>query len=95
VVAKTNVVGRAKGFRLLGIIPIYPARLTTAMNRMYAQTDIQVGEQKSMAHLVTEYSATYWILFSIPETTVRADVVQFLPPGKSGDDAKKESPGSP
>jgi hypothetical protein len=88
VVIKTNVVGQAKGFRLLGIIPIYPARLTTAMDRLYAKSDIQVGEAKSLAHLVTEYSATYWILFSFPEVNVRADVVQFHPRPKPGDDAK-------
>jgi hypothetical protein len=90
VVVKTNVVGRAKGFRLLCIIPITPARLTTAMDRLYAKADIQVGQPKALAHLVTEYSCTYWILFAFPEVTVRADVVQFNPRTEPRGDAKKE-----
>ena len=33
VVVKTNVVGRSKGFSLLGLITIYPATTTKAMSR--------------------------------------------------------------
>jgi len=79
VLVKTNVVGSSKGFSLLGLIPIYPARLTKAMDRLYVKAEIQVGTPKTLAHLVTEHSSTYWILFSIPEITARADVVQFNP----------------
>ena len=74
---KTNVVGMSKGFNLLGFIPIYPARLTKAMNRLYTAADIEAGTAKTPANLLIEYTSTYWILFSIPETIVRADVVQF------------------
>lgn len=77
-VLKTNVVGRSKGFSLLGLIPICPARLTTAMDRMYAQSGIKTGSCESIAHLTVEHSSTYWILFSIPQTSVRAQVVRFV-----------------
>lgn len=80
VVTQTNATGRSKGFSLLGVIPIYPARLTTAMNRMYAKSGIEIGSTKSAAHLTIERSSTYWILFSIPETIVCAQIVQFTPP---------------
>ena len=36
VLVKTNVVGRSKGFSLLGFITICPATMTTAMNRLHA-----------------------------------------------------------
>ncbi|HTY86288.1 MAG TPA: hypothetical protein VMB80_02385 [Candidatus Acidoferrum sp.] len=95
VVVKTNLMGRSKGFSLLGFIPIYPAKLTTAMDRLYAQADIQPGTPKTLAHLVTESSSSYWILFSIPETVVRADVIQFNPKIEPDSIPKKDAGGSP
>jgi hypothetical protein len=90
VVAKTNVVGRAKGFRLLCIIPITPARLTTAMDRLYAKAEIQEGQKRALAHIIAEYSCTYWLLFALPEVTVRADIVEFHPRTEPAGDTKKE-----
>jgi len=95
VLVKTNVVGQSKGFSLLGFIPIYPARLTTAMDRLYANAEIQPGQSESLAHLITEHSSSYWILFSLPEVTARADVIQFIPKTESGDGAKKDTGGPP
>ena len=78
-VVKTNIVGISKGFTLLGLIPIYPARVTTAMDRLYAKSGIEPGSARALAHLTIERSGTYWILFSIPETLIRAQVVEFKP----------------
>ena len=95
-VIKTNVVGSSKGFSLLGVIPIYPATVTKAMGRLYAQADMQEGGPKTMAHLVIEHSSMYLLLFSIPETTARADIVEFHPKaglengGKSRDENRLE-----
>jgi len=95
VVVKTNLVGRSKGFSLLGFIPIYPARLTTAMDRLYANAEIQPGQSESLAHLITEHSSSYWILFSLPEITARADVIQFNPRTESGNGARKDTSAPP
>jgi hypothetical protein len=95
VLVKTNVVGRSKGFSLLGLIPIYPARLTKAMDRLYANAEIQPGKSESLAHLITEHSSSYWILFSLPEITARADVVQFNPRTEPDAGAKKDSGAPP
>jgi hypothetical protein len=62
---------------LLGLITIYPATTTKAMSRLYAEAGMQEGKPKTVAHLMIEHSSMYFILFSIPETTVRADIVQF------------------
>lgn len=78
-VVRTNIVGTSKGFSLIGLIPIYTARLNTAMDRLYAQSGIEPGSTKALANLTIERTSTFWILFSIPETTIRAQVVQFKP----------------
>ncbi len=76
---KTNVLGRSKGFALLGFITIYPAALSKAMNRMYAAAQMHPGRPETVAHLVVERSSSYWILFGIPKVEVRADIVEFRP----------------
>lgn len=78
VVVKTNVVGQSKGFALLGVITIVPAKFTKAMNRLYGQSDMQSGRAQTLANLIMEKSSTYLILFSIPRVAVRADVVEFI-----------------
>jgi hypothetical protein len=47
------------------------------MDRLYAQAQMSPGAPQTIAHLVIEQTSTYWILFGIPEVTVRADVVEF------------------
>jgi Family of unknown function (DUF6567) len=79
VLVKTNVVGRSKGFSLLGFITIYPATLTTAMSRMYAAAQMHPGEPQSVANLIVEHSGSFWILFGIPKVEVHADIVEFRP----------------
>jgi hypothetical protein len=79
-VVKTNVVGQSKGFALLGIVTIVPARFQTAMNRLYADAQMQPGKPQTMGNVVMEKSSTFLILFSIPRVSVRADVLEFVPP---------------
>jgi len=77
-VVKTNLNGRCKGFALLGIITITPARYTTAMDRLYSQAEMQAGRPQTLANLAVERSSAYLILFSIPQVVVRADLVEFV-----------------
>jgi len=87
VVVKSNVAGQSKGFALLGIITIVPAKFNKAMNRLNAQADLNPGTSRALANLILEKDSSYWILFSIPRTSIRADVVEFTdnphsqPPG--------------
>lgn len=76
---KTNVIGECKGFSLLGIITIVPARFSTAMNRLYGQAEVQQGRPQTLVNVVVERSSTYVILYSIPKVSIRADVVEFVP----------------
>ncbi len=76
---KTNVLGRSKGFSLLGIITIVPPTLTKAMNRLYASAQMEPGHPQTVAHLVIEQTTSFYILFGIPKIEVRADIVEFRP----------------
>jgi hypothetical protein len=95
VVVKNNVVGRSQGFSLLGVITIYPATTTKAISRLYAEADMQEGKSKTMVHLMIEHSSMYFILFSIPEITARADIVQFNSKPEPDNGAKKDAGGPP
>lgn len=78
-VVKTNVVGQSKGFSLLGIITLVPARLSTATDRLYARAEMQPGQPQTLANVLVERSSTFLILYSIPRVSIRADVVEFVP----------------
>jgi hypothetical protein len=79
VVNKTNVVGQARGFSLLGFITLVPARFQTAMDRLYVKAEMETGKPQTLGNVIMEKTSAYWILFSIPRVSVRADVVEFTP----------------
>ena len=83
VLVKTNVVGQSRGFALLGIITIVPAEFSTAFSRLYSQAGMESGKSQTLADITVEKSGSYWILFSLPRCTVRADVVEFIPPART------------
>jgi len=76
---KTNQVGESKGFSLLGLLTMVPPRFNTAFARLYAQAEMQPGRPQTLANVILERNSSYWILFSIPRCSVRADVVEFVP----------------
>jgi hypothetical protein len=80
IVIKTNLIGESKGFSLLGILPIVPAKFTKAMSRLYMQAEMQPGRSQTIVNLIMEQESTYLILFSIPRTSIRADLIEFIPP---------------
>ena len=79
IVTKTNVVGQSEGFSLLGVLTIVPAKFTKAMNRLYTQAEMQPGRSQTLANLIMEKNSTYFILFSLPRISIRADVIEFVP----------------
>jgi len=79
IVIRTNVMGQSSGFSLLGILTIVPAKFTKAMSRLYVQAEMQPGRPQTLVNLVMEKDATYFILFSLPRTAIRADVIEFIP----------------
>src|SRR6185312_14091857 len=47
-VVKTNVVGQARGFALLGFITLVPARFQTAMDQLYSKAGMQSGQPQTL-----------------------------------------------
>jgi hypothetical protein len=79
IVIKTNLVGQSSGFSLLGFVTIVPAKLTKAMDRLYGQAEMQPGRPQTLVNLILEKDSKYFILFAIPRTSIRADVIEFIP----------------
>jgi len=78
-VVKTNVVGEARGFALLGFITLKPARFQTAMDQLYSKAQMQSGQPQTLGNIIMEKTSAYWILFSLPRVSVRADLLEFTP----------------
>ena len=79
IVTKANASGQSKEFSLIGILTIVPAKFSTAMSRLYAQAELQPGRSQTLANLIMERNSTFYILFSIPQVAVSADVIEFTP----------------
>jgi hypothetical protein len=77
IVVRTNVMGQSKGFALLGLLTIDPAKFTTAMSRLYDHADLKLQRPQTLVNLVMEKDSSFYILFSIPRTSIRADVIEF------------------
>lgn len=95
IVIKTNVVGQSSGFSLLGILTIVPAKFTKAMSRLYVQAEMQPGRPQTLVNLILEKDSVYFILFSLPRTAIRADVIEFVPPAKVADLENKPTKEAP
>jgi len=79
IVTKPNVVGESEGFSLLGILTIVPPKFTQAMNRLVTQAEMQPGRPQTLANLIMEKNSSYFILYSLPRISIRADVIEFIP----------------
>jgi hypothetical protein len=87
VLVKTNVVGECRGFALLGLITIVSPQFNTAAGRLYGNAAMQPGKPQTLANIMMERTSSYWILFSIPKWSIRADVIEFFPGKGAKDDA--------
>ncbi len=79
IVVKTNVIGQASGFSLFGILTIVPARFSKAMSRLYDHAQMKPGRPQTVVNLILEQDSMYFILFSLPRTSISADVIEFTP----------------
>jgi hypothetical protein len=76
-IVQTNVIGKSRGFKLLGLITIKPASNTRAMSELYGKAQVEPGRPQALANVVRESGSTYLILFSLPKVTIRADLIEF------------------
>lgn len=76
-IVQTNVIGKSRGFKLLGLITIKPASHTRAMSELYGKAQVEPGRPQALANVVRESGSTYLLLFSLPKVTIRADLIEF------------------
>ena len=79
-VVRTNVAGSSRGFALLGLISVKPPNAIEAFARLYEAGGISEGNALALINVLQHSRAPYFILFSLPEITFRADVVEFVDP---------------
>jgi hypothetical protein len=77
-VVRANVAGTSRGFALLGLITVKPPDAIEAFARLYEAGGISEGKALALINVIQQSSAPYFILFSLPEITFRADVVEFV-----------------
>jgi hypothetical protein len=77
-VVRTNVAGTSRGFALLGLITVKPPDAIEAFARLSEAGGISEGNALALINVLQHSSAPYFILFSLPEITFRADVVEFV-----------------
>src|SRR2546423_1534092 len=53
---ETNVIGKSRGFKLLGFITIVPSSHTRAMSRLYGKMHVEPGRPQTLANVVHESS---------------------------------------
>ena len=76
-ILKTNVVGTDWGISLLGILPIVSPDYTKAIGMLYNAGEVSEGRPQAVVNILQQNSSPFFILFSIPRITFRADVVEF------------------
>ncbi len=81
-IVKSNVRGDSYGFRLLGFIPIVPARVADAKEDLYQKLDrsgIRMeGRSIALANATEDENHYYFIIGSVPRITLTADIIEFL-----------------
>jgi hypothetical protein len=93
-ILKPNVIGFSEGFKLFGLIGLKSATHAKAMSQLYWRAEVVPGSAQTIANVVDERTSTYYILFSIPKVTIRADLIEFTAPEKAGGDNLSNSTGT-
>lgn len=76
-ILKANAVGSDWGINFLGFVPIVSPQYVKAMRRLYEAGGVTEGKPQAIVNVVQQHTSPYFILFSIPRITIRADVVEF------------------
>ncbi|MDD2658685.1 MAG: hypothetical protein PHY54_03265 [Methylococcales bacterium] len=77
-IVKANAVGRSVGFSLLGLFSLKSPCYEEAISRLYWSANVSEGKSQALVNVMHEQTSTYFILFSLPKITVRADIIEFI-----------------
>jgi len=76
-IVKANVIGDSVGFSLLGLVTLKSPEYADAITKLYQSAGVSEGKAQALVNVALEHSSTYFILFTLPKVTVRADVIEF------------------
>jgi hypothetical protein len=76
-IVKANAIGSSMGFSFLGLITLKSPGYYEAITQLYQYAGVSEGKAQALVNVVHEHSSPYFILFSLPKITVRADVIEF------------------
>jgi hypothetical protein len=91
-IVQENIIGRSRGFKVLGLISLRSASYIEAVTRLYARAKVQVGHPQALANVVYESTSSNFILFSIPKVKIRADLIEFTEEGSADEDMGNPTP---
>jgi hypothetical protein len=74
---RADIVGSSTGFKLLGIFTFKSPAYAEVITRLYKNAGVSIGKAQTLVNVVYEQTQPYFILFSLPKITVRADLVEF------------------
>ncbi|MFO0775601.1 MAG: hypothetical protein U0172_13155 [Nitrospiraceae bacterium] len=102
-IVQSNVRGDSYGFRLLGFIPIVPARIVDAKTDLYEKLaksgDRLEGRSIALANATEDHNTYYFIIGSVPRITLTADIIEFLdeqsPAGRTERATERPKPADP
>ena len=83
-VVRMNVTGTSRGFALLGLFTLKAPDAAEAFADLYEAGNLRVlvaeGRALAFVNVMQQSSAPFFLLFSLPDITFRADVVEFIDP---------------
>jgi hypothetical protein len=77
-VVRTNVAGTSQGFALFGLLTLKAPDAIEAFAQLYQAGDVAEGHAFALVNVMQHSSAPFFLLFSLPKITFRADVVEFI-----------------
>lgn len=79
-IIKTNITGTDWGFNLLGLVTLVSPNYVKAVKQLYKAGGVTEGRAIALANVAQQDTSPYFILFSLPRITLRADVIEFIGP---------------
>lgn len=76
-IVKANAIGKSWGVNLLGIIPVVSPYHSEAITQIYQQAGEMEGRPRALANIINQQTSEFYLLFSIPEIVIIADVIEF------------------
>ena len=77
-IVKANAFGSSVRFSFLGIFSLNSPSYEEALTQLYRSADVSEGKSQALVNVMHEQTSTYFILFSLPKITVRADIIEFI-----------------